>query len=80
MLNQHTAKLLKTYRRERSLTQEELCFRSGVPVRTIQDLEAGKCAPRIETIFKLSIGYDIDHRIFTQALFELWNETREETE
>ncbi len=78
MLNQDTAKLLKGYRKERSLTQEELSFRSDVPVRTIQDLEAGKCTPRLETIFKLSVGFDLDHRIFTQAVFEVWQNNQDD--
>lgn len=45
---------LKRIRLEKGLTQKRLCELSGVPLRTIQDLEAGKNSATISTAIPLA--------------------------
>lgn len=50
---------IKSLRRTRNLTQQELAQRSGVSADTIHRLEAGKFSARIDTLRKLASGLEL---------------------
>jgi DNA-binding XRE family transcriptional regulator len=45
---------IKTVRIESGLTQEKLAEKSGVPIRTISNIENGKRNPTVDTLFKIA--------------------------
>ena len=47
------AKLIKTYRKKRNLTQDELAILIGMGRGIISDIEAGTGLPSVPTLFKL---------------------------
>lgn len=55
--------LVRTLRRERSWTQEQLALILGVDVRTVQRLEGG-AMPSLETAQALASAFDCDARAF----------------
>lgn len=51
--------LLRGFRLDRGMTQEELCEASGLSVRSIRDLERGVSCPRISTLRLLTRTWDL---------------------
>lgn len=45
--------ILRKARIDQKLSQKKLSELSGIPVRTIQDYEAGKCKPKVDKLDKL---------------------------
>jgi transcriptional regulator with XRE-family HTH domain len=50
---------LRTLRRARAMTQQQLSERSGVAVSTIVDIERGRAEPQIRTIRRLAEALDV---------------------
>ena len=53
------ARVLKTLRKEKKLTQHDLTDRSGLSLRMISDLERGVRQPSLVTLYKLAKGLDM---------------------
>jgi len=51
--------VLRQFRRERGLSQEDLAFESGYHRTYISLLERGKKSPSLKTIFQLAIALNI---------------------
>ena len=56
---QTLGKRIKSLRKEKNLTQEELAHESGISVLHLIKIENGKSNPTFETLVKLSKGFDI---------------------
>lgn len=53
-IKENFAKNLKTVRLEKGLTQKALSEKANIPIRTIQDIEAGKNSATISTAIPLA--------------------------
>ncbi|HZN20595.1 MAG TPA: helix-turn-helix transcriptional regulator [Micromonosporaceae bacterium] len=67
--------MIRAHRLRRAITQEELAHASGLSVRTIRDLEAGRIArPRQGTVRILADAFELcgdkRERFYTAALLE----------
>ena len=71
------SRLLKTLRHTQGLTQKELSLRSGVALSTIKELETDIRIARLETLFKLVRGLDIDPSLLLLPLYDVWSGTQE---
>ena len=68
------AATLKTIRKEKSLSQSDLVYKSGMSIRMISDLERGILQPSLVTLFKLSKGLDIGiQELIEKLLIEMNN-------
>jgi transcriptional regulator with XRE-family HTH domain len=69
---------VRSLRRARGQTQEELAQRSGLSADTIRRLEHGSFSPSLETLRKLCVGLDLQLSTLFES-FELGvrNESRE---
>ena len=59
----NTGELIRTYRKQRNLTQAELAQRCGTSAAMIRQYELGKRNPKIETLVKISEALDVSYTI-----------------
>ena len=52
--------VLKQFRKEKGLSQEDLCFESGCHRTYISLLERGKKSPSLKTIFQLAKALNVE--------------------
>lgn len=57
---------IRELRRERGMTQEELCERAGISVDAVSRIEGGKRTPNLDTLQRLSEAFGVP----AAALFE----------
>ena len=72
-LKEQTAEIVKYWRKKRDITQRELAQRSGLGLSTISELETSVNTPRLETIYKIAKGLDIDADLMTTPLWKYWS-------
>lgn len=53
-------RLLKKARAKRGITQLYLAFKTGIPVRMIQEYEQGKCIPSADRLIKIMVELRVD--------------------
>ncbi|MDO5969308.1 helix-turn-helix transcriptional regulator [Flavivirga aquimarina] len=51
---------IKTLRKELSITQLDLAIASGLDVRQIQRMEAGRTSPTLKTLIKLANSFEMN--------------------
>ena len=56
----HLGKRLKYLRRLKNLTQAQLAERVGLSVNYISQIETGVANPKVETLFRLAQGLDVE--------------------
>lgn len=69
---------LKAFRVKRAWTQEDAEFHTGVPYRTIQDIEAGRSEATILTLFKVAKGMNLTPSELLEAAWKSWLLTGEQ--
>ncbi len=72
MLRQEQGRVIKTLRTGQNLTQEELAYRAGVSIDAIRQLETGVKLARMDTLFKISKGLDVDPSEIYAPLWDYW--------
>lgn len=55
-------KTIKQLRSERDMTQLQLAFHTGLSLSTLSEIEAGKRAPRLDTMRKIAGALGVDFR------------------
>ena len=55
---------IKRFRAYKQLSQENLAAKSGLALRTIQNLEKGKCNPTLDTLTRVCRVLAMDPRLF----------------
>lgn len=63
--------VIKKYRLERSMSQEELAFEAGLDRTYISLLERGKRKPTINTLFSVSKVFEIEPHVIVIAIEHL---------
>lgn len=58
-----TGELIRTYRKQRNLTQAELAKKCGTSAAMIRQYELGKRNPKIETLVKISDALDVSYKM-----------------
>lgn len=69
---QNFGEMLTFLRQKRSLTENDIAIRTGLPTRTIIAVETGK-APLEEVVYALpalSTAVEVQYRILSEALFD----------
>lgn len=56
-------KHVASVRKENSVTQEELAFKTGVSLSQIARIETGKINPTLDTIVKLANGIGVEAKV-----------------
>lgn len=69
-LTQHIGKVLRTIRRERGLTLDDLSKRTGVSKPMLGQIERGESNPTVVTLWKISSGLQIPFSLFLQDVDE----------
>lgn len=73
-----TARVLRTWRRRRKLTQKELAAKTGLPPATISAFERGESAPSTADRKKICAALEVDLRDFDAEV--TWIEGEEKRE
>ena len=71
-LKTQQAILLKKLRHQQGLTQQQLAELSGVGLSSIKELETDIRMARIETLFRLANGLNIDPSLLFLPLWDIW--------
>lgn len=50
----NTGEMIKHLRKKKGITQKQLSQLTGIPLRTLQDYEAGKCKPKFDRLIKIT--------------------------
>lgn len=58
------AELIKKYRKERGITQEQLCETAGISISTLKKYETGVRNPKFEQIRKIAEALGVSDKLF----------------
>ena len=64
--------IIRQYRDEKDITQEQLSFSADISTRFLQNIEAGDSMPSFPTLFKLSKALEITPDEIILLLWEEW--------
>lgn len=76
MIKKAFGQALKERRMKAKLSQEKLAQESGISLRYLQDLEAGKRQPTLTTLFKLAHGLGTKPQSLITAAWKAWTGSR----
>lgn len=63
-MGESIAELIKKYRKERGITQEELCEAAGISISTLKKYETGVRNPKLDQIRKIAEALGVSDKVF----------------
>lgn len=70
--------LIKTWRKEKGLTQKQLAEKTGIATITIQQYEGGKRVPKAEFLAKIALALEISEHDFYDAVRTIYGDVNSE--
>ena len=63
-MGESISELIKKYRKERGITQEELCEAAGISISTLKKYETGVRNPKLDQIRKIAEALGVSDKVF----------------